>query len=82
MNLRFDGAKVAFDMAGNGWDVPELATRAKVSVRTVYRFISGELQTHKSAKKLAVALGFSVRRYQLPTVAHPVGHSAAAAVTR
>lgn len=63
MTIRFDGGKVAVDMALKGWEVPDLAARAGVSIRTIYRFIGNEKQTPKTAKKIAAALGFSIRRY-------------------
>lgn len=63
MRLRFDGAKVAVDMAGKGWEVPDLAAAAGLSMRTIYRFIGNEAQTTKTAKKVAAALGYSIRRY-------------------
>lgn len=63
MEFRFDGSKVAFDMAAKGWEVHDLAARAKVSTRTVYRFIGNEAQTTKTAKRIAAALGYSIRRY-------------------
>jgi transcriptional regulator with XRE-family HTH domain len=66
MGLRFDGQKVAFDMAGKPWDVQELAKKARLSDRTVYRFINNELQTLATARAIAKALGFSTKRYLLP----------------
>lgn len=67
MGLRFDGHRVALDMAAKPWDVDELAKRAKLSGRTVYRFINNEVQTLTSAKALARALGYSVKRYLIQT---------------
>lgn len=61
--LKFDGALMAEDIALKGWLPIELARRAQVSDMTVYRFLSGERQTAPTAKKLARALGYSVRRY-------------------
>lgn len=51
------------DIAEKGWLPVDLARRAKVSRMTVSRFLSGERQTARTAKKLAVALGYSIRRY-------------------
>jgi len=65
MGLRFDGRKLARDMAGKPWDVQELAQKARLSQRTVYRFINNEVQTLSTARALAKALGFSTRRYLL-----------------
>ena len=50
-------------MAERGWLPVDLARRAKVSHMTVHRFLRGERQTARTAKKLATALGHSVRRY-------------------
>jgi len=61
--VRFDGRLMAEDVAIKGWLPVDLARRASVADMTVYRFLSGERQTAPIAKKLARALGFSVRRY-------------------
>jgi transcriptional regulator with XRE-family HTH domain len=60
---------MADDMALRGWHAAELADRADVARSTVGRFLAGESQTAKTAKKLADVLGYSVRRYisALPT---------------
>lgn len=50
-------------MAIRGWSKLDLAKRAKVADMTVIRFLRGDQQTAKTAKKLARALGYSVRRY-------------------
>ena len=50
-------------MASKGWDIKDLARSADISNRTVYRFLNGEIQTIRTVKKLATALGYSVRRY-------------------
>jgi transcriptional regulator with XRE-family HTH domain len=55
------------DMALKGWQPTDLAQRADVARSTVSRFLSGESQTSRVAKKLAEALGYSVRRYYLVT---------------
>ena len=60
---RFDVAKMRHDMDTKGWQDADLADRAEVSRATVSRFMAGEFQTARTAKKLADALGFSVRRY-------------------
>ncbi len=51
------------DMALKGWLPIDLARAADVADMTVYRFLAREAQTAKTAKKLADALGYSVRRY-------------------
>lgn len=61
--MRFNRQLLAEDMAIRGWTKSELAARAGVSDMTVIRFLRGERQTGPTAKKLAKALGHSVRRY-------------------
>lgn len=51
------------DMRLKGWIPIDLARRADVSHMTVSRFLRGERQTARAAKKLAEALGHSIRRY-------------------
>lgn len=63
ISIRFDGSKAAYDMTAKGWEIADLARHSRLSTRTVYRFISGEVQTSKTARAIAKALGFSVRRY-------------------
>lgn len=59
----YDVALMRADLAARGWLPIDLARRAGVSHMTVSRFLSGERQTPRSAKKLATALGRSLRRY-------------------
>lgn len=61
--VEFDTQRMAEDMALRGWNKLDLARRAKVADMTVIRFLRGERQTNGTAKKLAKALGHSVRRY-------------------
>lgn len=63
--VRFNGQLMAEDMAIKGLSKLELALKAGVSDMTVIRFLRGERQTGKTARKLASALGYSVRRYLL-----------------
>lgn len=51
------------DRLRHGWSYSDLAREAGCSVQTVSRFFSGAFQTPKSAKKLAIALGFPLARY-------------------
>ena len=60
---RFDGQRMADDIALRGWLPIDLARKAGVADMTVYRFLRGERQTAPMAKKLAEALGYSIRRY-------------------
>lgn len=61
--VKFNAQLIAEDMAIRGWQKVELAEKAGVADMTVIRFLRGERQTAKTAKKLARALGYSVRRY-------------------
>jgi len=59
----YNVALLKTDIAAKGWLPTDLARRAKVSDMTVSRFLTGERRTARTAKKLATALGYSVRRY-------------------
>lgn len=61
--VRFNAALMAEDIALRGWLPIDLARKAGTSDMTVYRFLDGRSQTPRTAKKLAKALGYSVRRY-------------------
>jgi hypothetical protein len=63
--VAFDTDRIEADMAVKGWLRSDLAARANVSPMTVTRFMRGEFQTARTAKKLAKALGRSVRHYLL-----------------
>lgn len=54
---------MAEDLAVKGWLKKDLAAAAGVSAMAVTRFLRGERQTAPMAKRLARALGHSVRRY-------------------
>jgi transcriptional regulator with XRE-family HTH domain len=64
---RFNGQLMADDIALRGWKPSELARRANVADMTVYRFLSGEVQTAPVAKRLAKALGKPLSRYLIPS---------------
>ncbi len=63
--IAFDAQLLAEDMALRGWNKKMLAARAGVSDMTVIRFLRGQQQTAVTAKKLAGAFGYSVRRYMI-----------------
>lgn len=50
-------------MALRGWNTADMARAAGISHKTVGRFLRGEVQTPKTAAKLAKALDQDVRRY-------------------
>ena len=61
--IAYDVDRIREDMALRGWMKRDLARVAGVSPMTVSNFISGHAQTAKTAHKLALALGYTVRRY-------------------
>lgn len=61
--VTYDVQLLATDMAAKGWLKLDLARAAGVADMTVIRFLRGEQRTARTAKKLAKALGYSVRRY-------------------
>lgn len=67
--VKFDVQRMAEDMVIKGWTKLDLANRAGLSDMSVIRFLRGEQQTAKTAKKLAEALGYSVRRYLISSKA-------------
>jgi len=54
-------------MAAKGFLQTDLATRAGLSQMVVSRFMRRERQTARTAKKIARCLGYSVRRYIVPS---------------
>lgn len=64
--IEFDAQRLAEDVVLKGWNQHELAVRAGVSDPTVANFLSGRNRTAKTCKKLAAALGYSIRRYVVP----------------
>ncbi len=66
-DVRYNVALLKEDMAHRGWLPTHLARAAGVSAMTVSRFLSGDVQTAPTAKKLAEALGKRVSRYIFPT---------------
>lgn len=61
--VRYNVTRLAEDMAERGWLATDLARIAGMSDRQVSRFLRGEVQTAKTAKKLAHAMGYSPKRY-------------------
>lgn len=70
--VRYSADRLAADIAKRGLRATDLARLAGVSDKTVSRFLRAEVQTAPMAKRLAEALGYSVRRYVLP--ARPLVH--------
>lgn len=67
--VTFNTQLMAEDMARRGFNKLDLATRAGVADMTVIRFLRGQNQTAKTAKKLAKALGHHIDRYLVSTAA-------------
>jgi transcriptional regulator with XRE-family HTH domain len=61
--IGFNTQLMAEDMVRRGLNKLDLSKRARVADMTVIRFLRGERQTAKTAKKLAKALGHDVDRY-------------------
>lgn len=61
--VSYNVAQMAEDMAVKGFLKKDLAAKAGVSAMAVTRFLRGDRQTARMAKRLATALGHSVRRY-------------------
>jgi transcriptional regulator with XRE-family HTH domain len=70
--VQFNTQALVEDMAVKGWQKQDLARAAGVADMTVIRFLRAERQTAKTARKLAKALGFSVRRYIVPVAVDDV----------
>lgn len=60
---RYDVALIVRDMTVRGWNRAKLAKSARVSIPTISKFLSGEVQTAGSAAKISKALGRTVERY-------------------
>lgn len=65
---RFNVQLMLEDMTLKGWTKLDLSRRAKVADMSVIRFLRGEQQTARMAKKLATALGYSMKRYLVSSV--------------
>lgn len=65
--LRYNVALIYDDMALKGWLPTDLARKAGLSDMTISRFLGGDTQTPPTAKKIAEALGRSIRRYYVPS---------------
>lgn len=61
--VTYNVALMCEDMAAKGFIKKDLAAKAGVSAMAVTRFLRGDRQTARMAKRLATALGQSVRRY-------------------
>lgn len=61
--VAYDTRRMEVDMAARGWEAKDLAAAADVSEMTVSRFLRGDVQTVKTARKLALALGRTPRSY-------------------
>ncbi len=60
---RFNPRRIRSDMDLRGWNSTRLALAAGVSMPTISRFLNGQVQTAKTAGKIAEALGYPIKRY-------------------
>lgn len=63
MNIRFNTGLMRVDAVEQGLTATALAKKARVSKMRVSRFLNGDSKSPVTAKRLAQALGFEVRRY-------------------
>lgn len=63
MTIEFNTARMRLDAAAQGLTAGALGKRAKCTPMQVSRFLRGQSRSPVIAKKLAKALGYSVRRY-------------------
>lgn len=63
--VTYDGRLLLEDAAAKGLEPKDLAdkSKGKLSLRTVYRFLSNEVQTGRTARILASIVGRPVGRY-------------------
>jgi plasmid maintenance system antidote protein VapI len=65
-DITYNVALMRRDLAERGWMPTDLAKKAKVPDITVSRFLRGQYQTPRMAKRLARALGYKTpKRYVL-----------------
>lgn len=62
---RWNVELMAADMALRGWNTYDVARRAGKAHKTIHRFLTGDVQTTKTAAAIAKVFGFSTRRYFL-----------------
>lgn len=55
--------RITADMSLRGWNTHALAQAAGLSVKTVDRFLRGQVQTPKTAAAISIALGHATKRY-------------------
>lgn len=68
---RYDVDRMCDDMAARGWQPVDLARKCRpaVAASTVTRFLKGEFQTPRMAKRLSRALGHAPDYYLIRKVA-------------
>lgn len=69
--VRYNAQRLAEDIAARGWSVDECARRARLSYRTLYRFLRGEVQTPRTLVRAAKALGTKPDSYVIREAARP-----------
>jgi transcriptional regulator with XRE-family HTH domain len=68
--ILYNAQLIAEDMALKGWLQKDLARQAHCTQMTVGRFLKGQFQSNKTAKKLADALGYPLSRYLISQATH------------
>lgn len=61
--ITYDTERIREDISLRGWLQNDLARAAGVSPQVISYFMSGKVQTARTAGKVAMALGYTVRRY-------------------
>lgn len=61
--IEVDVGQILADLELRGWQAKDLATEARLSKSTISRFLDGTFQTAPTMKKIAAALGYSIKRY-------------------
>ena len=74
MAVAFDHERLKLDAAAKGWDGETLAAASGVSAMTISRFFRGQPISPRTAKKLADAIGKSLKRYTPDPARETVTH--------
>lgn len=61
--ITYDTDRIREDISLRGWMQNDLARAAGVSEQAISYFMSGRVQTARTAGKIARALGYTVKRY-------------------
>lgn len=70
--IRYNVALIRRDMAERGWLATDLADATGLTDQTISVFLKDEIQTPRTAKRIAQALRRSVRRYMISSASEAV----------